>query len=280
MSALCTGDKGEKMSQSFITGVWGVYNNTERFLKRRRKIDNDIKLAKMNPFMPSFKVYVFGEDNYKAMVDDGFDCEMVDKKPIIWDMNTQQFRHKLEVLHRGLQDFDEVLFFDWDCQPICPMADDFWDVFKDKASIQAHLHMYHRRKAFWRKDSQRQIIEASFVYIRDKEIGPALIKQWEEMGKPWSEEVVIMKYIDGLDKGWQGTSHFWEKYEPEFNVRGPGRFLSPYAKSLPNTFLHMNANKVSKILMMSNGRPIKDVLLNISKTNKAVPVKDEDKYKA
>jgi hypothetical protein len=267
------------MSESFITGLWGVYNNKERFLKRRSKIDNDIKLAKNNTYMPSFKVYVFGEENYKKMIDDGFDCKLVDKKPIVWDMDTQQFRHKLEVLSQGLHDFDKILFFDWDCQPICPIPDDFWNILGKKISIQAHMRMYHRRKAYWRKRDQRQIIEASFVYIREKQIGLDLIDKWEKMNKPWSEEIVIMRYIDDIDGGWKGISSFWEKYEPEFNVRGPARFLSPYLHSLPNTFLHMNAKTVGNILARSNKVSIGDILMNMSNQYKPVPVKTENKYK-
>jgi len=266
------------MKRKFITGCWGIYDNKRRFFKRRSKIDNDILLAKKNGYMPDFRVYVFGEDNYKAMQDHGFDCKLIDKKPICWDMNTEQFRHKLEVLNQGLKDFDEILFFDWDCQPICPMDKDFWNILGKKAPIQAHLHMYHRRKAHWRRQNQRQIIEASFVYIRDKQIGEDLIQKWEAMKRPWSEEIVIMKYIDDLDGGWQGTSHFWEKYEPEFNVRGPGRFLSPYANSLPHTFSHMNAKTVGNILTRSKKSSVEKVLLQMSKAYKQIPVSEEGRY--
>jgi hypothetical protein len=132
-----------------------------------------------NPYTPESKVYVFGEDNYAMTQELGFDAVLVDKRPIIWDMDTEQFRHKLEVFDRAMEDFDEIVFLDWDTIPVKPIPDNFWDVLGEKDAIQANSIMYRRRKAMWRgrKDS-RKLSCAAFVYCRDKKITEGMIDTW------------------------------------------------------------------------------------------------------
>jgi len=216
----------DKKNRSFVRGLWGVYDNTRRFFKRRSKMDDDINMVQRNRYEKSFVTYVFGDDNYKYLVDQGFKCKLVDKKPILWDMNTQQFRHKLEILKQGMQDFNEIVFLDWDCMPIKEIPKDFWDVLGKKAPLQAILRMYHRRKATWRKTDQRKIPCASFVYVGDKQIANDLTDLWEKMKKPWSEEVVLGKYMDNSIGGWQGLDKYWELFEPDFFVLRQGKVFS------------------------------------------------------
>ncbi len=91
-----------EIKSSFVRGLWGIHEHKgDRLLERRSKIDNDIKLALTIKYKFPLMNYVFGEDNYKYLIDLGFSAKLVDKKPIAWDMHTQQFRHKLEVLKQG-----------------------------------------------------------------------------------------------------------------------------------------------------------------------------------
>jgi hypothetical protein len=106
-------------------------------------------------------------------------------------MDNEQFRHKLEVLHQGMQEFDEVVFLDWDCTECRPLPGNFWERLAEKSEIQAVLRQYRRKKVMWRKEHQRKLPEASFVYINNKETTKGLNKLWEEMGRPWSEELAF-----------------------------------------------------------------------------------------
>lgn len=238
------------MKRGFVRTLWGIHDHQgRRFYKRRSKIDNDIILQKQSKFAPPCKIFVFGEDNYKALIDDGFDCELADKKPIVWDMDKQQFRHKIEAFKLGMELFDEMVFLDWDMYSLKPLPDHFWDVLQKKDALQAIIRMYHRRKAYWRRGDKRKVPCASFVYIREKQIAQDLIEMWESMNKPWSEETVLGRYMDQKTGGWQGIEKYWETYEPDFFVLREGRV---FERELLNTkekiFDHKNFKEVGAVL--------------------------------
>lgn len=238
------------MKQGFIRTLWGIYDNTRRFYARRSKMDNDIKLLLKNPFNTPWRTYVFGEDNLKFLNDLGVsNCVLIDKRPYVWDMDTQQFRHKIEAFKCGIEEFDQIVFLDWDCQPEKELPSNFWDVLSEKEPLQAIIRSYRRKKVFWRNSDWRKVPCASFVYIREKKIVYDLIQLWEDMGKPMSEELVMAKYMDERLGGWKGLDHYWDNYEPNFFVLDEG-FV--YSKEKLNTkyrcFGHLNHRQVSKKL--------------------------------
>ena len=238
------------MESKFIRTLWGEYDSSDKNKLRRKKMENDIRLLLRNPNKVDFKTYVFGEDNLKFLIDQGIeDCELIDKKPIVWDMGTQQFRHKIEAFKIGIEEFDEIVFLDWDCQAIKPIPIDFWDVLRKKEKIQAIMRMYKRRKAYWRKEDQRKIPCASFVYINDKDVGKDLVEMWNKMKKPWSEEIVMMRYMEEINGGWKGIEDYWEKFEPDFFVLDEGYIYSKELLKTKNlTFKHYNSNQVKRKL--------------------------------
>ena len=258
------------MKRAFIRALWGIYEHEgRRFYMRRAKQDNDIKMVQMNQNALDNITYVFGEDNYKYLVDKGLECRLVDKRPIVWDMDKEQFRHKLEVLHQGMLEFDEIVFLDWDCTECRPIADNFWDRLSEKAPLQAVLRQYHKRKAFWRKTDTRKIPEASFVYIRDKSITKSMNNLWEEMGRPWSEEVVIAKQIDNMmgeiNTPW--IEAYWKNYEPFFRTWGNAKVPSPNAKKEGCQYIHINNKVVAGVLKRAKGnsKALTTILENMAK---------------
>jgi len=244
----------EKIKRGFIRGLWGIYEHEgRRYYKRRTKLDNDMKMIKLNKNAQEHVTYVFGEDNYKFLVDQGFDARLIDKRPVVWNMEKEQFRHKLEVLYQGLQEFDEIVFLDWDCTECKPLPPDFWERLAGKEPIQAVLRIYHKRKATWRDSNTRTIPEASFVYIREKKIGQELNDLWEKMHRPWSEEVVLAKYIDKMHDGWHGIEHYWEHNDPFFATWGNCKSPSPSASEYGYQYIHINGKVVSSLLKKANG---------------------------
>lgn len=245
------------MKKGFVRALWGIHEHEgRRFYLRRTKQDNDIRLMLKNPWIPEFKVYVFGEDNYKMCQELGFDSVLLDKKPIIWDMDTQQFRHKLEVFYRAMEDFDEIVFLDWDNIPIKPIPENFWDVLSKKDPIQANLCQYRRRKAVWRGQvDSRKLPNAAFVYIREKDIAKDMLQVWEDLKRPWSEELVIGKYIDNINGGWKGLDYYWEHYEPHW-FSMPRVYWSYPKEKIVNEkdriFHHFSKTEVQNMLSMSD----------------------------
>ena len=202
------------MSCSFIHGLWGIYSNKNNFWSRLTKCETDIKLYKLNPYSPKTVVYIFGEENFKHMSDLGFDCRLIDKRPYVWDMEKEQYRHKMEIWKAGAEEFDAITFLDWDCIALKPIPDNFWHVINQGEPIKSPLYMY-RQKRVNRPNDARKVSSASFVYIRGKEHMPAMIELWENTGRPLKEEYTLTLYIDNIDGGWKGIGHY-QKYDVPF----------------------------------------------------------------
>jgi len=204
------------MKRSFVRVLWGTYNENIRHSRHRNKINNDIRLSTYNKYSPKYATYVFGDDNYKHLIDLGIDCKLVDKRAFVWDAQKEQFRHKLEAFKFGMEEFDEIVYVDIDTMPVKCIPENLWSVLRQKQAIQAILRMYHRKKACWRKTDMRKIPCAAFVYIRDKSIPYKLIDIWEKIGKPWTEETVMAIYTDDVLGGWLGVEKYWDAFEPDF----------------------------------------------------------------
>ena len=209
---------GVIMKRKFVRGIFGVKEDDRRFHKCRQVIDKDVEYCLHNKFDLPFTAYVFGEDNYKQLVDLGIEAVLIDKRPIVWDLDTQMMRHKLEFFKAALEDNDEIIFLDWDVLPIKEIPDNIWDNLNLKSPLQAILRRYKRTKAPWRSEDRNMIPCAAFVYIREKYIADDLIKSWEDLGRPWSEEVVLAKYMDDMSNGWQGMDYYWDNFEPDYFV--------------------------------------------------------------
>lgn len=240
------------MKSGFIRTLWGIMeHNGRRMWKRREKIEDDISFLKINKYSNEFRTYVFGEDNFKQLEDRGIkDLVLIDKRPVIWDMETQQFRHKIEAWKYGMNDFDEIVFLDWDCVPVSNIPEDFWEELRKKQKIQAILRRYVNKKVFYRPEPYNRMTScASFVYMKDKKVPEEIIKLWEEMGCPWSEEVVLSKYIDDLSGGWKGIEYYWENFEPNFfNLMQAKVFDKELTSKKRIIFDHFNYIGVRKIL--------------------------------
>jgi len=209
------------MKVGFIRALWGIHEHKgRRFYLRRTKIDADINLVLHNKYCPPFKTYVFGKDNYNYLVDKGFDCKLLDDRPIVWDLDTKQFRHKFEVFKAAAEDFDKFVFVDWDMMFIKPLPTNFWDVLATKQTFQAILRVYHQKKACWRGHGARIIPCGSFMYFGDKTLPSKFIDIWEKMGEPWGEEVVMAKYTEDIMGGFNGCPEhmekYWNMFEPPF----------------------------------------------------------------
>jgi len=257
----------ENPKSSFIRCVWGVTDkNFMSGHNRRIKVGNDILFAKMNPYEPLVKVYVFGEENYKILIDMGFNCTLISKESYVFNREKEEYRHKLEAWKYGQNDFDEIVFLDWDCMPLRPIDYDFWDVMRRGSKIQATIYMYMREKALWRLDKDpRKISAATFVYMKEPNIANDIIKIWESLNRTWREELALTLYIEKINNGWRGTEDYKNKFEPLYHT-----LFYHYDKTYKtqmlkyNTFFHLNRHKMQYLLGNKKNSGEEEIIKRIS----------------
>jgi len=210
------------MKRAFIRALWGITETTydegwNTPSERRKRLGFDIDNILCNINTVPFVTYVFGNDNYTFLQSKGIKPVLINERPFVYDLQTQFWRHKLDILKAAMEEYDEIVYLDWDCIPQKPMSELFWDSLSSKKEIQANLQMYTRRKCFWRQDNLRLVSNGGFLYIRDRTIPEKLIKTWEGMedrSKFW-DEVAISKYIDGINGKWCGLNYYLENFEPD-----------------------------------------------------------------
>ena len=213
------------MKRGFIRAFWGTSDvkydeGWANPSTRYARMENDIKMVMGNKSTVPFTTYIFGQENYDMAKKLGVkECVLVNKEPFIYDLQKEFWKHKLDIFQYAMEEdgYDEMVYMDWDCLPVKPLFDGFWEQLGQKESIQCNLQFYRRRKCLWRGDTDtRKTCNGGFVYIRDKNIPDGFQKVWEKFEpehKFW-DEVTISKYIDNITGGWKGTEYYWEHYEP------------------------------------------------------------------
>lgn len=231
------------MKRAFVRAVWGDFIEKEHSTSPRPdKLSSDIsKQTKKEEFDKCpYITYVFGKWNKHFLENSGIDhkkIRLVSNKSNLWDMKTELYRHKLEVLLYAMEDFDEIVYLDWDCLPQKKITSEIWEILHKKESFQANLQLYKTKKCLWRKTDQRKTCNGSFIYIRDKKIPDFLIKNWEKLKKYtisqkekrqdrnlelrqreksliYDDEPSLSMYVDGLMNGWKGMEEYWSSFEP------------------------------------------------------------------
>lgn len=249
------------MRRGFIRAIWGDISSNGI---RDGKLGKDIESIRNNPYaqVENSVVYVFGEENLQNLTQQGFSCKLISNLPIRYDMKTQLYRHKLDILLEATKDFDEMVFLDWDCKPVCPLPSDFWDVLGKKAPFQANLFQYRTKKCLWRKVDWRKVTNGGFLYIRDKGIPQQFVDNYNELmawalkqkenrekqGKKlrfreeclmFDDEPAFSKWVDNYLGGWKGIDAYWELFEPEFcNLKNKSAFPEILTKSKRECFIH------------------------------------------
>jgi hypothetical protein len=232
------------MKRAFVRGVWGIYDNTQRLLARRSKIDRDVDRIIKNQFNEPFVTYIMGEDNFKRMQERGLNCVLINKDPYMFDLIQYQYRHKLEILRYAMEqdECDEIVWLDWDCLPQKKLPANFWEECGKKDVFQACFQCYRRKKCGWRKTDQRKVPNGGWIYMRDKTIPSTVIKIWETM-KQNNDEPAYAKYTDEKVGGWTETEtnlkQYWDRFEPMFcNIHKSSPYSLELLKTKDVCFIH------------------------------------------
>jgi hypothetical protein len=205
------------MKRAFIRALWG--DNTH---SRREKVNKEVNLIMGNKNTVPFTTYIFGRENYNFFVSmglnkNGYKCVLINENPVVWDLTKEFWRHKLDIFKSAMEDYDEIIYLDFDCVPISPVFENIWDKLGEKESIQANLQFYRNKKCFWRNSDFRKTSNGGFVYMRDNGIPDKLIKIWNgfDLKNRFWDEVCISKLTDDMVGGWNGIEKYWDLFEPE-----------------------------------------------------------------
>jgi hypothetical protein len=165
--------------RSFVRGVFG---DTINFGSRTR-LSCEIELVLSNKYQIDYVVYVFGEDNEKYLQDIGLKTRLIDKRNWVWERSTELFRHKLEFYKMGMEEFEEIVYLDWDVLQARPLPLNYWENLHKKEVIQGNLYWKRGVQSYWKKLSGTQglLINAGILPLRDKTFPNLLIKTWDEM---------------------------------------------------------------------------------------------------
>jgi len=241
------------MKRAFIRALWGNVSS-----HRDGKIFKEILSVKEKDW---FSVLTFGSENHKWLEKNGFNSILVNSLPIMWDLETEMYRHKLEVFKAASVDFDEFAFLDWDCIPT-KNTDYAWKDLNKKESFQANLFQYRTKKCLWRDSDHRKVCNGGFAYFRDKSIPDIMIKFWDEFRK-WvdekteergkrgldirfrekslifDDEPAMSKYVDLVSNGWCGSDKYWDLFEPSVcNLRNKSVYCKDLLKTKDSCFIH------------------------------------------
>lgn len=240
------------MKRSFVRILWGdflhdknpklkdyekeyefVFNAKNKILTRRFKIDVDMQRCLGQQFQLPFVVYTFGEENHKQLIGRGIESKLIHAQPYKYNPIKGLYRHKLDAYKYMMEDFDEVVFLDWDTYLDKELPADFWNILNKKESLQAALGHYRTPRINYRSGfkENRIIPTGAFVYMRDKSIPDKLI----ELNKDtctWSCEPAMARLTDEMTGGWKGIKKYWELFEPEFytNKRTPYKGSAGFIK--------------------------------------------------
>jgi hypothetical protein len=252
------------MKRAFVRGLWGdFWSNDRGITDRKDKICRDIERVKDSPYEMDFVTYIFGTDNIPLMEKYDLPYVLVDERSIVWDMKRELYRHKLEIFKRSMEDYDQIVYLDWDCILTSPLPENVWDILEKRDVFQANLFLYRTKKCLWRDVDVRKTCNGGFVYLADKSIPDHFIKNWVELGE-WAsakekerqarglelrlrersllfdDEPSISKYVDDYCGKWPGLDGYWDRFEPQIcNLRKKSAFTKEQNESKNACFTHM-----------------------------------------
>ena len=207
------------MRSAFIRGLWGVprpdapTNEAKTRVSVVPEIQNWARDSRGIPFT----TYAFGTDNKTFLASMKIDAKLLSDKPEVWDNSVDMWRHKIEIIRRALDDFDEVVWLDWDCIPVTDLPPDFWQRLADGQPYKACLKMQKHPHCKWRqnREDQRYLPSGGFIYIRGADVGDHLIRCWDSLS--WyraTDEDAMGKLGDELIGGWKGDREYCVNFEP------------------------------------------------------------------
>jgi len=224
------------MTIAFIRGLWGdlLPNDSNSVLRRRSQLHSNI--TKEASSMVSYMTYVFGTENKLYLDRLQIKNKLLSSASSEWDVATQCYRHKIEIIRRALDDYSSVIWLDWDCSPTQYMPENFYDKISKGSGLKACLQRYSQRMCPWRPSGAKRILpNGGFIYVANKGIGDRLIECWEETGKHCNDEVALAKLTDRMNVKDFDNELVVRRYHGSWGgIDNYIRYFEPYCVSLEN----------------------------------------------
>jgi hypothetical protein len=201
----------------FIDGLWG----DEKVAKWPRALAS-AAYAILNDMHPlTSHTYAYGRSNHRFLNWLGVSAELLGEEGVCrWkseqagrdeldkhygkhkydglvNWGVSLWRHKLEIIHKAVREFGEVVWLDWNCWQVSEVPPHFWDVLRKGKPIQALLC----------KSSRGNLgVNGSFIYCRSEQAILDILDLHQEHPAVF-DEVLLEMYVktEWGDKNEQGT---------------------------------------------------------------------------
>lgn len=126
----------------FIRIFWGDLNVFDSKFKTQIEQASQFDI-------PNQIVYVWGVKNEQFIKQFGFETRLISEQSNFTEygaghhmFNHTSLIHKLHAFNLAVEEFNEVIFIDWDCFPIKPFDDIFFELLRSKGPLQVPLYTY------------------------------------------------------------------------------------------------------------------------------------------
>jgi|688.fasta_scaffold74348_4 hypothetical protein len=173
-----------------VRTVWGSLEYVKRETLDKHKYENEV-------------VYVWGKENQEHLISLGYETILAHSQDHYYkyDRMVNKYYHKLEVVARADEDFEEYLLLDWDTYPIgeiseaklqlnkkspvqCPLyaiPENFYDIISQHPMDNEMREFFYYQSRFlethsWKIQQGRAFPNFCFFYSRKANIGRELLK--------------------------------------------------------------------------------------------------------
>ncbi len=223
------------MKSAIIRGVWSGeearYCNLEKTIAASAKNEDTVD-----------RVYCYGKRNTKMLQKYGYDSVLMNKWPCRTKAGHSHWLHKNWILYRALEEYDQVLWTDWDVHQMKPLPTDFWAKLNSGPSFRSSLVVQRTpgKAAWWRipvGNRHREVTwqpagttpipneekavwaaklmpSGGYLYVRGRDVAESFLKTHNEF-PTWKGQPVMALIMDRWHNGWIGASRYKKLgYEP------------------------------------------------------------------
>ncbi len=188
------------------------------------------------------RVYCYGKSNQRMLKKYGYDSILMDKRGCTTKTKDNHWIHKKKIFCCALEEFNSVLWIDWDVQQKKKLPTDFWEELNNGPSLRSSLVVqrtpnrgawwrlpveYEYREVKWQPDGTTPIQDeekavwasklmpsGGYLYLRGQEIAKTLLDTHNEFPS-WKGQPIKALMMDRLHNGWIGASRYKRLgYEP------------------------------------------------------------------
>ena len=209
-----------KLEMRFIRAFWGDLDTDNG--KYRSEIHNIAKSSKLNDF-----VYVWGRQNYNYIKSLGFEAKLLSESSTEFGEDFLEnsdtfFLHKLDAVKRGCEEFNSVIFLDWDTKQLKELDNNFFKLlYKQNHKIQMPLYTY------------------PYNYIE------LVLNDWKDI--PNKVKQYLYKQVDGLQKHHYGWNSTWVTPNAGFIFCSDGSIISELLEICKQYSINVASEEMSMV---------------------------------